>query len=148
MMNTRNNKKCLKGFVDDDDIPPWMLTYKSVSSVLIVGSWFFSFLSEFYRGMLDKSMPLPKAASAAYNLALAPHHNQLVRSAVQVGINAVASREAYEKALCQEQSKVLGREYSVDELYRDALILHETTAAIASHIKTTFYQHDITHIEE
>lgn len=148
MMNQNNNKKCIKGFIDRDAIPDWMLNYKSVGWALLMGAWFMDFLAALFKRMLDRSKTLPTVAGEAYTEALAPHHNWLIRSAAWVGLNACASREEFVASVCKEQSKVLERPYTPEEMYSDAKILGESAEEIGKHIWALFAKYDITKIED
>ena len=147
-MNQRNNKKCIKGFIDRDATPKWMLNYKSVGWALLMGAWFFDFLASLYGRIGDRSKTVSSVAAEAYTEALAPHHNWFIRSAAWVGLNACASREEFETSLCDSQVKMLGRPYSKEELYGDLKVLSETSAEIAKHIWDTFAKYEITKIED
>lgn len=100
MMNQLNNKMCIKGFIDRDAVPDWMLTYKSVGWALLIGAWFMDFNAALFKRINDRSRTLPAVACEAYTEALAPHHNWFIRSAAWVGLNAVASRESLEASIC------------------------------------------------
>ena len=51
-------------------------------------------------------------AKEAYNVALGPNHPWIVRTVANAAMIACKSRENFMSLVCEEQTRVLGREYS------------------------------------
>lgn len=70
-----------------------MQTYKSVSWALLMGAWLFDFIAAIMKKFANKEVPLATVVRDAYNEALGPHHNWLLRSAASIGLAACVTRE-------------------------------------------------------
>ena len=70
-----------------------MKTYKSVSWALLMGAWLFDFIAAICKRIGNRDTPLDEVAREAYNEALGPHHNWLLRSAASIGLAACVSRD-------------------------------------------------------
>ena len=56
-----------------------------------------------------------------YAKVLAHKHNWFIRTTVNLALNLINSRETFETSLIKEQSQVLGRPYTKEELYEDMI---------------------------
>lgn len=84
-----------------------MKSYQSTAWVYIKGAWFVDFMLAFLQLVYqDREMDLPTVAKKAYDKALAPHHNWLIKSAARVGLVAASSRANFLKSLCEEQTRI------------------------------------------
>lgn len=54
-----------------------------------------------------------------YQKVLAHRHNWFIRTAANLALNLINSREAFEESLLKEQTIVLGRKYTVEEFHED-----------------------------
>ena len=133
-LNLDDNKKAIKKLAKED-VKPWMAKYTSTSRTLYRGCWFMDFLAAIFLGVNeDKECKLSKVAGAAYATALGPHHPWMLRKIAGVAMNAINYRAVFIKNICDEQTKVLGEEYTEERCYDDLRILGEAASVTAKHL--------------
>ena len=81
--------------ISDSEIQPFMKNYKSVSWALLMGAWFYDFMSLYCKNLVENREATNfTIVKEAYDKGLAPHHPWYLRAAAFVGLNAVVSRES------------------------------------------------------
>jgi len=121
--------------MDKDTVKPWMAGYTSTSRHLYRGCWFMDFLHAIFAGFYDyRTAKLSKVAGEAYNKALAPHHPWMLKKIAGVAMNAINYRNVFIKNMCDEQTKVLGKEYTEEKIYEDLHILSEAAGVTSKHM--------------
>ena len=82
--------------------------------------WFFEFLGILFTNIeADRKSLASACARDAYDKALKPHHPWLLAKAAGVAMKAVNYREVCIKNICDEQTQILGEEYSEEQCYQD-----------------------------
>jgi len=114
--------------------------YVSTGWVIIRGAWLFDFLSQVFKHSREepRDKTLSTCAKEAYDVGLKIRHPWVVQRLVQVGFNAVNYREVFEKMICEEQSEVQGRKYSIEDIYIDFEECEKSCDKIAKHIWKDF----------
>ena len=133
-LNYDDNKKTIKKMAKED-VQKWMSGYTSTARTLYRGCWFMDFLHAIFAGFYnDKESKLSKVATAAYNTALAPHHPWMLKKVAGVAMNAINYRAVFIKNMVDEQTKVLGREYTEENVYEDLKLLSDEAGILAKHL--------------
>lgn len=93
--------------------------YWSTCQTIVVAEWFFQFLDYLYQHYTTTDISMAQLGKDCYAKVLAHKHNWFIRTTVNLALNLINSREAFETSLMKEQSQVLGRPYTKEELYED-----------------------------
>ncbi len=73
-------------------------------------------------------------AVAAYKKGLGPHHPWALQKIAGVAMKAIKRRDKLIKCMCDEQTKVQGREYVEKDVYDDFKILSEECGTLSKHL--------------
>lgn len=93
--------------------------YWSTCQTIVVAEWFWEFLDFLYEHYTTTDVSMAQMGKDCYAKVLAHKHNWFMRTTVNLAINLINSREAFEENMLKEQTIVLGREYTLQELKED-----------------------------
>ena len=100
MLNKDDNKSIIKKHYKKEEVQPWMKKYASTSRHLWRGQWFYEFVGQMLKAIVEQREPkISKLAKETYQKYLAHRHNAFFSRVAQAAVIAVRSREKFIKGL-------------------------------------------------
>jgi len=103
-LNNGNNKSILKKWENKQDIQQWMYSYQSTAWIVIRGAWFFDFMGEILRLLVEnRDLTMAKCVIGSYETKLGIYHPWVLRKLLGVAFNACTSRENFINSFIKEK---------------------------------------------
>ena len=83
----------------------------------------------------------------AYNEVLAPHHNWFIRTTANMAMGLVNSRKDILESITKEQTKVLGRQYTEEEMNEDFKQIYDLTDRIRKYLEKFYTERGLDQME-
>ena len=94
--------------------------FQSTSWVVIKGAWFMDFNTELFSQLVEfPEKTLTALATDTYNKTLKRHHPWILQKGAALGMKALPNRAYFLGAVQKQETEILGRPYSDEELLKD-----------------------------
>ena len=130
-LNAGNNNSILKK-MPKKDVDPLMYRYQSTAWNFIRGAWFYDYITELFKVMVDeRTISLKEVATKAYDNGLSKYHPWILQKAARLGMGLCTTREIFLAKITAEQTIALGMDYTDDNVYEDVQILYDLCKGIS-----------------
>lgn len=118
--------------------------YQATARTFVRAGWFYDFVEALFTLYLsNRKLELSDIAREAYTERLAFRHVWILRHPARWAMSLVASRQHFNDSFCAEQSKVLNRPYTEQELYDDCTELTESITEMRTYINAYLSKHNM-----